>query len=611
MERQRVRWGIVRILWLGVAGALVVGCSSLGIGGTTPNANPNPGARPGTTVSVAKAVEGPITQVVAYSGTVQPADSVNLVPKISGRITKLNVDVGSKVKAGDVIAELDKASLEAQVAQAQAGVDAAKVKLEQIKAGARPEAVAAAEATARAAKAHADALQAGARPEAVAVAKANLDAARAKLAAMQAGPRPETVAQAKANLDAAQAKLQQLKDGPTPDQVRAAELAVDQAKNALASAQANKDGQCNPKNPAYQCEAAQASAFAAETAVEVAKQNLKTLTAPPTQDALNQAQAAVDAALQAYKLAQQPYTAQDLAQLQAAVDAAEQQYQLTQQPYTTQDLAQAQAQAEAAAEQAKLAAAPYTDLDQKAAEAAVEQAEAALALAKSQLDEAQVVAPFDGIISAKLLSPGALASTTTPIVTLLSPRLQVQFAVEEARIGSIKTDQTVNLTTSAFPDRTFPARVASIYPSADTKTHTFTVVVEPQNDDGSLKAGMFVELRVILAAKAKTVLAPRAALVQRGTQQIIFTVADGTAHLHPVTLGLSDDNNVEVLQGIKAGDDVVIAGQGSLADNDPVRVAGATGAAGSGGGTTGGAGSQRQGNRPANVTPSTTPLPSQ
>ncbi|MGH2460925.1 MAG: biotin/lipoyl-binding protein, partial [Chloroflexota bacterium] len=221
---------------LGLAVTLLAGCGALGGNGTTPSANQ--GVRPATVVSAVKAFTGPISEVASYTGNVQPADTVNVVPQISGRVVKLNVDVGSQVKTGDVIAELDTTTLNAQVAQAQAGVDSAQVKLQQIQAGARPEAIDAANANAQSAEAKLQVIQNGPRSETVAEAKAALDTAKAKLAVIQQGARPENVAQAKANLDAAQAKLKQLTDGPTADQVAAAQLQVEQAKDSLTAAQA-------------------------------------------------------------------------------------------------------------------------------------------------------------------------------------------------------------------------------------------------------------------------------------------------------------------------------------------------------------------------------------
>src|SRR6185437_7758375 len=140
---------VVRLGSIFATALLVIGCSSAGVGGAPSGAGPGGGQRPATIVSVAKVTSGPISESVSYTGSVQSSDSVSLSPQVSGRITKLNVEVGSQVKAGDDVAELDQTTLQAQVAQAQASLDAAKVKLEQIQAGARPEAIQAANANAQ------------------------------------------------------------------------------------------------------------------------------------------------------------------------------------------------------------------------------------------------------------------------------------------------------------------------------------------------------------------------------------------------------------------------------------------------------------------------------
>jgi HlyD family secretion protein len=555
---------------LAIVGVLVVGCSAPG--GGPPAGQTNPGGPPATAITVAQAKTGSISQTAQYPGTVQPAQMVNVVPQITGQIVKLDVDVGSSVHQGDVLAELDKTNLQEQVAQAEAGVEAAQIKVNQVMAPGRPETVAQAQANLQTAQAKLAAIQGQGRPESVGQASANLTAAQAKLAGIQNGARPESVATAKANLDAAQAKLKQLLDGPTPDQVAAAQLQLEQAKNALTASQANKDGQCNPKNPQYLCETAQASANAAQTAVSVAAQNLKTLTDPPTQDAINQAQAAVDAAQQQYQLAQKPYVATDVAQAQAAVNAAQQQVNLAQTPYTANDLAQAQAAVDAAQAQVALAKNPYTDLDVQAANVTLKQAQAVLAIAQTNLKEADVVAPFDGMISARLLAPGALASPQTPIFTLNSIQSQIQFAIEQARVGAVQVGQAVNLTTSAFPDKTFPGKVTSIYPSADPKTHTFTIAVQSQDQTGALRPGMFVNLVLTVASAASATLVPSVAVIQRGSQSVVFIVNAGKVKLQPVTLGIADDTNTQILTGVNPGDTVVTSNQSNLNDGSPVRV---------------------------------------
>src|SRR5436309_4173647 len=151
-----------------------------------PSGPPAPAAISVGTVLVIKDILSP---TLSYSGNVQATTSVNLVPKISARLEKLNADIGDEVKAGDVIAELDHAQLDTQVAQAEASVNAAQAKLEQTEASAKQEDVDAARAVVDQSEAKLDQARAGGRPEDVAVAQAQAAQAQAKANQVDAGAR--------------------------------------------------------------------------------------------------------------------------------------------------------------------------------------------------------------------------------------------------------------------------------------------------------------------------------------------------------------------------------------------------------------------------------------
>ncbi|HEX5417989.1 MAG TPA: efflux RND transporter periplasmic adaptor subunit [Chloroflexota bacterium] len=499
---------------LAVFGILLTACRAPA---QNPAANPTPTPQP-VSVSVQQVQRGDIQTSLSYTGSVQASQQVNVVPQVGAKIKTLGVDVGSAVKAGQVIATLDTSTLDAQVKQAQAGVDAAQAKVNQ--------------------------MEAGPRPEAVAQAQANLAAAQAKLASLKDGGRPEAIAQAKANLDAAQAKLAQTKAGPTPEQVKAAELAVAQAKNTLYSTQVNKDGACNPHNPKYVCDAAQASANAAQTAVDQAQQQLVILTSPPTKEVLQQSQAAVDAAQQQYLLAKQPATQHDIDQAQAAVNAA--------------------------ADQVKLAQQPYTDQDVKAAEASVEQAKAALDLAKIQLGYATITAPVDGVVSEKLLDVGSMASPGSPIVTLVSRAVEITINVEEAKLGLVTPDQSASITVAAYPNQPFPAKVIGAPPVVDAKSRTAVIRLAPMDPKGLLKPGMFAEVTLASAKHSGVLVVPQSATVTSNGQTAVDLVTNGVVKVQSIQVGLTDGSNVEVASGLNEGQIVVVGDKPALRDGDKV-----------------------------------------
>jgi len=530
-----------RLFWLSLAGSMIAsatGCAQLaGLGGAAqPGAPVREGGR-AVTVSVQPAREGPISLVLTYSGSVQPVSQVSIVPKVSGRVEKLAVDVGSSVKAGDLIARLDRATLEASVKQAEANLQVAQARLATIQTGSRPEEIAQAEAT--------------------------LASAKARLAQVKNGPTAadlqaaeSAVTTAQSALQKAQTDLLKLKQMPTDDDLRAAQLDLDKANNALYAAQAARDGVCVPRNPKYQCDSAQASVAAAETAVAQAQRAYDRIRAGAKPEDIGVAEKAVASAQAQLQSAQAK-----LAQLKASP--------------TPEDIAIATAAVTQAESALALKKNPYTDRDLQSAQAQVAQAQAALDSAKAQLAEADVVAPFDGIVTQKLLSEGAIASAQSPLVVLASQAVEVAVTAEEARIGLIQPGLSTTLTVPAYPGQAIPARVSSVAPGADAKTHTFVVKVTPNDQDGRLKPGMFAEVKVTAQEQPKAVLVPKEGVFDRSGKSYVFVVADNKAALREIKTGLSDDQQVEAVSGVKPGEMVVVAGQASLSDGDAIRIAGA------------------------------------
>jgi HlyD family secretion protein len=217
-----------------------------------PQAQPAQQALP---VTVAKVGRGTLTSSVTYTATIQPKKQVNVLPRIAARIMRIPVEVGQEVKAGDLLAELDHTTTDAQIAQAMATVNvqranlaAAQARLNTILAGPRPDDVAVAQAQLDAARVRLEQAQAGGRPEDIAVATSALENAKNRLAQVKAAGRPEDIRaqqarieQAKAQLAAAEAQLQaarvrldQVKTGPREEDVRAQQAVLDQAKTRLA-----------------------------------------------------------------------------------------------------------------------------------------------------------------------------------------------------------------------------------------------------------------------------------------------------------------------------------------------------------------------------------------
>jgi len=212
-----------------LAVSLLAGCAGQN---QTPTAQGKPSGQQGGQRQIAVPVNaqsverGPIASTLTYSGNIQSRASVNVLPRATGRIEQLMVDVGSRVKSGETIALLDRTQLDAQVRQAESSLRSSEARL--------------------------GLLLAGARPEDVQSARAALDSAQARLTQMLQGGRTEDVASAQANLEAAQAKLNQLLEGPTDAEVSSARAAVESARASLQSSNERLDqhDRGQPRGPA-------------------------------------------------------------------------------------------------------------------------------------------------------------------------------------------------------------------------------------------------------------------------------------------------------------------------------------------------------------------------
>jgi RND family efflux transporter MFP subunit len=778
---------------------LVAGCGPLASTGASGS------QAPAITVLAAAAERGDIQQTLAYSGDVRAREQITVLPKASGRVQRVLVDVGSPVHAGDVLAELEQESPEIQVLQARANLAAAQAKLSTVQAGARPDDVNAAQEALLQQQARLAAMQAQGRPEDVAAAQAGLAAQNAKLAQLVGGGRPEAVGMAQAALDATQQKLILLQKGATDDvrqaaasavnadtaqvaameaayaalggtsaadlqnfraqvdsltaqasaaqtavasadaaldnqtgssaaDLQAAQTAFDQAQASLNSAQAalaqannptqasiaqaqaaleaaqaqqaaaesnqtgleqKESGLCAPllsplnngqvyHNPnSTACGVAKAAADAAieagNAAVEAAQGQLDLLRrggAPATQAAVQAqvtsaqalvkatrarldalanggiqaqraqlqalhdqaqsqltaaqgnltvaqarldaaqngtldaqrkaAQAQVDAAREKLKADQarmdqvtagpqdeevlaaqdviaqaqqqllittQPATAQDVAAQRALVEQASQQLQKAQQPFTDYDIEQQQHVVAQAAAQLSARQNPYTDQDVQAAKAGADQAQAALELAQLGVRETQIIAPVDGIVFDRQVSPGALVGPTSPIVILIPPSLEVAVNVDETQLGRVAKGQSVALQVPSYPGETFTGTVAAIAPGVDLKTRTTSVRIEPKDDGGRLRPGMLAQVSIITGTQANALLVPREAVLGSPTpngQATIVTLDGGRAKRTAVRLGLVNDQVVEVSSGLSDGQVVAIGNASGLNNGDVV-----------------------------------------
>jgi multidrug efflux pump subunit AcrA (membrane-fusion protein) len=205
------------------------------------------------------------------------------------------------------------------------------------------------------------------------------------------------------------------------------------------------------------------------------------------------------------------------------------------------------------------------------AEAQYRAAQAEVARMQHDLRQAQVTAPFEGVIVAKHAEMGQWFDQGDPVVTLieLSPA-RIPVPVPERYIAQVQPGANGLVQFDALPGRTWPGTVVSIIPQA-TESRTFPVVVEVPNPEVRIKSGMFARVTLTVGEQQNALMVPKDAIVTQGPQQIVYVVQDGKATPVPVQRSTFYEGYAVVTGPLNPGDQVVIRGNERLRPGSPCR----------------------------------------
>jgi HlyD family secretion protein len=464
------------------------------------------------TQNTATVQRGNLTATVNAAGNISAHQQVALNFGQAGTVQKVNVRAGDRVKAGQVLTELDTSDLQLQLENA----------------------------------------------------KVNLKIAQNKLAQTKSPSTEQDIANARSRLDSVQASYNKLAAGPNKTDLAAAQgsVASSQAaydaavKSAAASGTTIDAATASYQKALAALQQAQAAYDKVATAPNIGARAESVTLQSATID-YNQAKANYEASLVTTGSDAKSKVAQALSQLQQA------QASLAKLQADQNDLITSKAQVDQAKNDlAKILAGPdAATLD--IAQQGVAQSEIAVQQAENKLKQAQIVAPFDGTVTAVNVVGGQAGPTSGAagaIALADLDNLEIIVNMAEVDVSKIKEKQAAQITLDALPNANLAGEVTQVAP-AGVQTQgvvNYPVTVAVKNPSPDVKTGMTSNVNIITDQRNDVLTVPNRAIRTVARQKIATVLFEGREMQTPVVTGMSGDSQTEIVSGLKEGDVVVI-----------------------------------------------------
>ena len=198
---------------------------------------------------------------------------------------------------------------------------------------------------------------------------------------------------------------------------------------------------------------------------------------------------------------------------------------------------------------------------------------ATVAIQQAAFEKRAIRAPFAGRTGAAKVHVGDYVKPGDPLVSLVNAeKLSVSFSISENQIQQLHLGQTLELRTPLFPGVVFKAQVNFMAPAVDINTRTLLCEARIAKTHYKLRPGLFVQVAHQRAKSEHSVQVPDQALVPEYPNYVVFRVIKGLAVKTPVTIGIRNNGAVTIKKGLSVGDNVVISGQATLENKQPVTV---------------------------------------
>jgi membrane fusion protein (multidrug efflux system) len=191
---------------------------------------------------------------------------------------------------------------------------------------------------------------------------------------------------------------------------------------------------------------------------------------------------------------------------------------------------------------------------------------------KAQISRTEIRAPFSGTIGLRNVSPGGYLSPSTSIATLVNiDPAKVTFSVPERYLSIIGKGSKVTFTVESSRE-SFNATVYAIEPALDANSRTITVRAKAPNPKGLLNAGAFAKINLTLDQIPKTIMVPTECVIPDLKSSKVYVYENGIAVAKNVKTDLRTDTKIQIIDGLKEGDSVVVSGLIQIRPKSPLKI---------------------------------------
>ena len=186
---------------------------------------------------------------------------------------------------------------------------------------------------------------------------------------------------------------------------------------------------------------------------------------------------------------------------------------------------------------------------------------------------AVINAPISGIVGNLNLDPGAMVAPGIPVAMVANINaVKVEINIPENDISYIKTGSKANIKVSSYPNDIFNGQLTKISPVLNPMSRTSQASISIVNPGHKLRPGMFANVDLIINEHTNAIVVPQKAVTDNGDKKVVFILNGETAEMKEVSIGLENNDFVEILTGINSGETIITLGNYGLTDKARVKV---------------------------------------